>query len=120
MKDIRHELSHCTLGIHCYFVLFFGVIVFLPGNDPGKSKTSEWPVLVETEHSHEIHTLKGILEEGDVSVIVEDESPEVGGIPTTLTRNRLRVQPGQEEKATQLIQNSDINTNEFQIEDIEA
>lgn len=107
------------LGFLVIFVLLGGVVVFLLSDARSKRKTSEWPVLVETEHSHQIHTLKGFLEEEDIPIIVEDESPEVGGIPTSLTRNRIRVQPGNKEKAIQRIRDSDINLDNIRLKNPE-
>ncbi len=105
------------LGFVTVLSLLIGVVVFLLGDGTKEGTTGEWSVLAEAENSHEIHALKGVLEREDLPVIVETESPEVGGIPTTLTRNRLRVPRGQERKALQLIRNSDLNIDDFLIHD---
>lgn len=70
-------------------------------------------MLAEAEHSHEIYNLKGILEQADVPVIVEEQSTEAGGIPTTLTRNILRVPPGRVGEALERIRDSDVDTDPF-------
>lgn len=94
-------------------VLLIGVVAFLFGYGSAEEGTGEWPVLVEAEHSHEIYNLKEILEQVDLPVIVEEESTEAGGIPTTLTRNVLRVPPGRVDEALERIRDSDVDTEPF-------
>lgn len=111
------QIILALLGFVTIIILLVAVIISLLDDGVGHRTSEEWRVLAEAENSHEIHALKGVLEQENVPVIVETESPEVGGIPTTLTRNRLRVPPGQEQRAVRLIRNSNLNIDDFQIHD---
>lgn len=105
------------LGFVVVVALLVGVVVFLLDDGANENPKEEWPVLAEAENSHEIYALKGVLEGENVPVIVETESSEAGGLPTNLTRNRLRVPPDRQQEALQLIRASDLNTDHFRVHD---
>lgn len=105
------------MGFAVIAALLVGVFIFLFGNEGPASPSEEWPVLAEAENSHEIYALKGVLEGEDVPVLVETESSEAGGLPTTLTRNRLRVPPDRQQEALELIRGSDLNSKHFRMRD---
>ena len=106
------------LGFVVILVFLIGFFWSIFGERTKESTEEEWIVLVEAEHSHEIHTLKAIIEQEDIPVIVETESPEAGGIPTNITRNVLRVEPAQVQKALNVIRDSEIDTNKFNVREI--
>lgn len=105
------------LGLAVVVVLLVGVVVFLLDDGSSTGPSEEWPVLVEAENSHEIYAVKGVLERENVPVVVETESSEAGGLPTTLTRNRLRVPPDHQSEALKFIRDSDLNTDHFRVRD---
>lgn len=105
------------LGFVVVVALLVGVVVFLLDDGANENPKEGWPVLAEAENSHEVHALKGVLEQENVPVLVETESSEAGGLPTTLTRNRLRVPPDEQQKAFQIIRDSDLNTDHFRMRD---
>ena len=105
------------LGFVVIVALLAGVVrSLLGGSGPGRSP-EEWPILVEAENSHEIYAVKGVLEQENVPIVVETESSEAGGLPTTLTRNRLRVPPDHHSEALKFLRVSNLDTSGLRVSD---
>lgn len=82
-------------------------------DDPSYEGT-EWPVLVETSNNpYLIYSLAGVLEEEGIPFIVNEESPEMGGIANILLRDRLRVPEEYQDEARQALKASGIDAKQF-------